>query len=212
MKIAAIADPHANTKLVTPDADVLTVSGDLTMRGTLSELAVFRKWLVAQPQKHKIVIAGNHDFCLERKSEVQEAENILAGDGIIYLRDQSVTLDGVHFYGSPWQPWFHDWAFNLRRGYQLQEVWAKIPENVDVFLCHGPPFGYGDRTLAGERVGCEDLLEAIKLKKPKYTLYGHIHEDVGSWVVDGCQLVNCSVGYPVSWYMKQHDKAFVFDL
>lgn len=198
ISICSVADVHipmVNVGLVTEPADILTVSGDLTAGGSIAQLRQFRTWLDAQPQKHKVIIAGNHDFCLQNKQS--EAESILVGDGIHYLRDSSVTIDGIKFYGSPWQPWFYDWAFNLNRGSEIAAKWALIPDDIDVFLVHGPPRGYGDLTCNGDRAGCDDLLAAIKVKKPRYTLYGHIHEDTGQWNINGSILVNCSIGYAV---------------
>lgn len=207
MKICSVSDVHASDRLSwfqekTPDADVLTVSGDLTRTGTIEELKLFRKWLVEQPQKNKVVIAGNHDFCLEDPRKRLEAENILGGNGIIYLRDEVTVIDGVKFYGSPWQPWFHDWAFNLKRGPEIRAKWDLIPHNTDVLVVHGPPFMFGDTTVRGDSVGCVDLLDAIKQVKPQLVCYGHIHEDAGerSYIFeDGrkTMLVNCSVGYNV---------------
>ena len=47
----------------------------------------------------------------------------------------------MRFYGSPWQPEFHGWAFNLKRGEEIRKVWEKIPDEVDVLITHGPPYG-----------------------------------------------------------------------
>lgn len=211
MKICSIADPHVNTGITTPDADILTVSGDLTMDGSIKQLVKFRKWLDRQPQKHKIVIAGNHDFCLQDQNR-QEAETVLGGNGVIYLKDESVVVEGLRFYGSPWQPWFHDWAFNLHRGVEIADKWKLIPQNVDVLLVHGPPFGYGDMTLRGERVGCIDLMAAIDKKRPRVTCFGHIHEDTGTWDYKGLKLINCSVGYNVGWNDVASREPAVFEL
>lgn len=54
-----------------------------------------------------------------------------------------------------------------------------IPEETDVLITHGPPFGILDRTISGLEVGCEDLLKTIKKLKPKFHLFGHIHEAYG---------------------------------
>jgi Icc-related predicted phosphoesterase len=197
MKIVALGDLHCQLDLVTEPADALVIAGDLTWRGTINELTKVREWLKKQPQKHKIIIAGNHDWCFDNARR-QEAEVMMGGDGIVYLRDQSVTIDGIKFYGSPWQPWFHDWAFNLYRGKPLAEKWALIPDDVDVLVVHGPPFGYGDRVHSGDRVGCEDLVKAIKVKQPRVAVYGHIHEDPGQWTLGPSKLINCSVG-PDFW-------------
>jgi hypothetical protein len=85
-------------------------------------------------------------------------------------------------YGSPWQPEFCDWAFNLDRGEPCASKWAAIPDGLDVLITHGPPYGYGDKTIpSGMRVGCEDMLKKIKgsERPPRVHIFGHIHEDEG---------------------------------
>lgn len=192
MKLVALADLHCQYPVL-PEGDILAISGDLTYRGTLEELGRVCSWLEVQDFKHKVVIAGNHDFCFQNRAS--KAQQYLANAGVKYLQDTGTTIEGRTFYGSPWQPWFHNWAFNVDRGY-LHRYWSKIPENLDVLLVHGPPFGYGDRTSRGERVGCEELVPALLVKKPKKVFYGHIHEDVGHWTInDGAtDLYNCSIG------------------
>jgi Icc-related predicted phosphoesterase len=192
MHVVATADIH-NTKPKLPDGDLLLIAGDLTERGTPEQLRQFAQWLKGRPHKHKVVIAGNHDFCLERKTQRQEAEIVLGGV-CTYLLDQEISIEGKRIYGSPWQPWFHDWAFNVPRS-TIAEKWASIPSGLDVFLVHGPPHGYGDLTLGNDRVGCEAMLGALKIKRPRYTLFGHIHEAAGSWEMEGLKIVNCSSGY-----------------
>jgi Icc-related predicted phosphoesterase len=98
----------------------------------------------------------------------------------------------VKFYGSPWQPAFNDWAFNLPRGKPLAEVWAKIPEGVDVLITHGPPKGFGDETKGGKGEGCEDLLERVRAARPRLHLFGHIHESGGAWTEGATTFVNCT--------------------
>lgn len=195
-RIHAIADVH-NRNVPTFPADILIVAGDLTHRGTIPQLREFRKWLVAQPQTHKIIIAGNHDFCFQNYDK-QEAESILGGDGIIYLMDQAATVMGLKIYGSPWQPWFYDWAFNVQRG-KLAPIWEQIPQDLDILITHGPPFGYGDvasRDMGGreEHVGDKELLAELYRKKPRHLFYGHIHESTGTWDVQNMKFHNCSVG------------------
>lgn len=194
MRLVALADLHCQEPKL-PKGDILTISGDLTWRGTLNELEKVSAWLRKQPFKHKIVIAGNHDFAFQDEKRRQQAELMFGGDGIVYLRDQGVTIEGLKFYGSPWQPWFHNWAFNVQRG-MLSYYWDKIPKDLDVLLVHGPPFGYGDRCHKGDRVGCEELVNALHQKVPKHVFYGHIHEDIGQWSMNEgeTKLYNCSIG------------------
>jgi hypothetical protein len=40
-------------------------AGDLTWGGSLEEVESFNAWLGTLPHKHKIVVAGNHDFSLD---------------------------------------------------------------------------------------------------------------------------------------------------
>ena len=44
-----------------------------------------------------------------------------------YLEDTSTTIYGLKFYGSPWQPEFCGWGFNLKRGRTILDKWDLIP-------------------------------------------------------------------------------------
>lgn len=178
MRIVAISDTHNHHRQVTvPDGDVLVHAGDITGRGSLDELERFCDWWHALPHCHKVIIAGNHDFCFERDGERHRARDFL--DGSHYLKDEPLTLDGMRFYGSPWQPWFFDWAFNLRRGPALAERWARIPMDTDILVTHGPPMTILDETHSGDHVGCEDLLRRVREISPRLHIFGHIHEAYG---------------------------------
>ena len=79
--------------------------------------------------------------------------------------------------GSPWQPEFGGWAYNLERGQECLDKRNMIPEDTDVLITHSPPLGFGDLTISGVRAGCVDLLHSVQQRiKPKYHVYGHIHE------------------------------------
>ncbi|MEQ9323144.1 MAG: metallophosphatase domain-containing protein [Polyangiaceae bacterium] len=190
MRLIALADTHGyHDELVVPDGDVLVHAGDMTTRGTLDELSAVGAFLAALPHRHKLVVAGNHDWGLQRDPDAAHAA---LGD-VTYLRDAGVTLHGPRFWGSPWQPQFFDWAFNLPRGQPLAERWALIPEDTDVLITHGPPRGYGDRCFDGRREGCDDLLARLDVVRPSLHLFGHIHEDRGHWWRDETLIVNATV-------------------
>ena len=177
MRLVLVSDTHNQQRsLVLPPGDALVHAGDFTMRGTELEVAAFGAWVATQRYSHKIVVAGNHDFLFER--EPQLARSLLPDD-VHYLRDSEVTLGGLRFWGAPWQPWFLDWAFNLRRGEEIAAKWALIPEGIDVLVTHGPPMGVADRTVHGEDVGCADLGAAMARVKPRLSVFGHIHEGHG---------------------------------
>mgnify|MGYP006291605781 CR=1 FL=1 len=189
MKLIVISDTHGQHRsLEIPDGDVLIHAGDLTRHGTLGDVREFNNFLGTLPHPHKIVIAGNHDFCFEKDRKA--CEEILTN--CIYLQDQEVVIDGVKFYGSPWQPWFYDWAFNLQRGPEIRAKWELIPEDTDVLITHGPPHGIEDMTAQGEHAGCQDLLEVIEEIKPKMHIFGHIHEGYGVTVNRETTFINAS--------------------
>lgn len=182
MRIVAVADTHGFEESLgaLPDGDVFVHAGDMLRAGTLDELEPVAAWIRALPHRHKIVVAGNHDWCFARAGEAGAARDLLGAE-VIYLEDAACELGGVSFWGSPWQPEFCNWAFNLPRGPALAAKWARIPAGIDVLVTHGPPTGFGDRCW-GRRAGCEDLREAVLGRvRPKLHLYGHIHEDGGFW-------------------------------
>jgi len=187
MRIVAVADTHSQHHRLPPipEGDVLIHAGDLTGRGTVREIAEALQFFRALPHPHKILIAGNHDFAFQR--DPNSIQSLL--EGFTYLQDSSTTIDGIRFWGSPWQPYFGGWAFNLLRGPTIAEKWALIPEDTDVLITHGPPFGFGD-DVGYERVGCKDLKNRLRIVNPKHHLYGHIHEDRGSWVFGKSKLHN----------------------
>jgi predicted phosphohydrolase len=191
MRLVAVADTHLfHDELTVPDGDVFIHAGDLCRAGTLDELDRAARWLHTLPHRFKIMVAGNHDRAFQIHPE---SARRLLGQDVIYLQDAGTVVEGVRFWGSPWQPAFNDWAFNLPRGRELAEKWALIPEGLDVLITHGPPRGIGDRTSYGPvRSGCVDLRARVAAVRPRLHLFGHIHEDGGAWDIDGTMFVNCT--------------------
>lgn len=188
--IVAISDTHGMHHAITvPPGDILIHAGDITRHGEIGELDEIDAWLGSLPHAHKILIAGNHDFCFERDPEACRARL----GNCLYLQDQAAAVLGIRFYGSPWQPWFYDWAFNLQRGPEIRTKWDLIPTDTDVLITHGPPYGHGDRTSRGHLVGCKDLLEAVKRIRPRLHVFGHIHEAAGISHNAHTTLINASI-------------------
>lgn len=192
MKITFISDTHAKHNQVTsslPGGDVLIHAGDISNKGYRTEIQDFIKWFsTIENYTHKIFIAGNHDFsCQDEVSAVQELLRLNPGSEYLYddmflIGDESADYDDmVKVWGSPWQPEFYNWAFNLpRQGAELKEVWNMIPSDVDILITHGPPYGHLDYvTYSKQNVGCELLRDRIDLIKPKIHVFGHIHSSYG---------------------------------
>lgn len=197
-RIVCISDTHGqHEKIKVPYGDILVFAGDLTgMRGVdePGQLRDFNKWYASLPHTHKVLIAGNHDFELE-KALTYDLKHMYGSMGVHYLCDSGVTIDGLKFWGAPWQPEFHGWAFNLERGHQLRNKWSLIPDDTNVLVTHGPPFSILDQTRRFDLAGCKDLLRRVtELDRLKLHVFGHIHESYGRVDSNGGKVfINCSV-------------------
>lgn len=193
MKLVCLSDTHGMHRQLdeVPAGDVLIHAGDALGTGTLEELEDLDAWLGSLPHRHKVLIAGNHDRCLEEQPEA--ARQCIRN--VCYLQDSGVTIDGIDFWGTPWTPFYRNWSFNLKRGRPLAERWALIPRDTDVLITHGPPWGVLDEAMTpsrARRVGCRDLKAAVASLRLQAHIFGHIHESYGKWTLDGAVFVNAS--------------------
>lgn len=188
MKIVCISDTHGlHNQVKVPDGDLLIHAGDLTNSGTYKEAISALNWISNLPHKHKVVIAGNHDFCFEKGS-------MPIPDGVTYLENSGVEIEGFKIWGSPITPWFRDWAFNRHRGEEIKKYWDMIPDDTNILITHGPPEGFGDMNLEGKTVGCKDLLFRIEqLNDLNLHIFGHIHEGYGNYGFFGGFINACVV-------------------
>lgn len=187
IRIVLISDTHTyHDEVNVPDGDLLIHAGDATARGNIDEVSRFAQWFNALPHRHKIFVAGNHDWLYEKRPS-------LADTLVPSLHDKSIEIEGLKIHGSSWQPEFFNWAFNLPRGRSLAEKWALIPDDIDILITHGPPHGILDETIDGRFVGCRDLLKAVKRVKPKIHVFGHIHNGYGTVEINGTRFVNASI-------------------
>lgn len=216
MKLTFISDTHNYHQLLTndlPGGDILFHTGDITSSGYEHEVNSFCKWFnELDNYKYKVFIAGNHDWFFHdnwkaythlgsvrhknapRKDSNKIQELLNNYTNIIYLQDNLITIDGLKIYGSPWQPWFHDWAFNLPKdGNELKEKWDLIPSDTDILLTHGPAFGILDDIHCNRiPLGCKLLLDRIKEVKPKLHCCGHIHSGNGQYFDGDTHFINAS--------------------
>ena len=210
MRIVCMSDTHLTHefyKIIVPEGDVLVHAGDATFRGTKDEIDAFAEWFGSLPHKRKLFVPGNHDIlfqgALEYGARILRSPLYRPGPirNIELLCDSGVTIDGVKFWGSPWQPEFMNWAFNLPRGAPLRAKWAMIPDDTNVLITHGPAYSIGDNLMDARRVGCEELLErVIRLEKLRLHVFGHIHSGHGVHYLNGATsgktFVNASICDP----------------
>lgn len=193
MIIVCMSDTHLrHTKALidVPLGDILIHAGDAAIEGTELELMEFFDWFASLPHPHKIYVAGNHDCLFEKDPERARS---LVPAGVTYLEDSGVLINGLSIWGSPWQPEFYNWAFNLPRGSRLKEKWDLIPSGTDILVTHGPPMGALDMNGEREFVGCADLRDAVDRVRPKLHVFGHIHSSYGKVTWGGTTFVNASV-------------------
>jgi Icc-related predicted phosphoesterase len=227
-RITAISDTHNKHKQITsflPGGDILIHSGDISSMGHTHEIQSFCDWFdKIDNYDLKVFIAGNHDYGFEKRvSETMEIVN--SYKWITYLQDdwvgfQKNDLKEIRIWGSPWQPEFYNWAFNLpRNGAGLMSKWEMIPEDTDILITHGPACGYVD-TIIGEynHLGCELLTDRIGVVKPDIHICGHIHSGYGYATNGKTHFINASVlseGYyftqkPITFDYNPNDGSIVF--
>lgn len=188
VKISVISDTHTKHRGIEkeslPGGDIIIHGGDLMNSGRVEDdIWNFCEWYSKLPYKNIIFIAGNHDRLFElypgRIQEILEEY-----PNIIYLQDSFVEIPleedkKIKIYGSPWQPEFYNWAFNLpREGKELEERWNAIPEDSDIVITHGPARGILDVSgppYSEPDLGCPLLRKRLDIIKPKIHVCGHIH-------------------------------------
>ena len=175
MKIVSMSCSHlVELNNPIPEGDVFIHAGDFCNTGCMNDVMVFSRFLANLPHKYKIIVPGNHDRIFEyHLRDVSEMLFENSTNSMALLIDDFININGVIFYGSPWQLPFNNWAFNLPED-QLKEKFAAIKKNTNVLITHSPPYGILDLHL-----GSKELLNKVKEVKPKYHLFGHIHEDGG---------------------------------
>ncbi|KAI0048207.1 Metallo-dependent phosphatase [Auriscalpium vulgare] len=137
-RFVCISDTHSRCDFPIPPGDVLLHGGDLSSWGSLSQLQTTMRWLEELPHPSKIIIAGNHDLCLDRnwlekssayselgKEDIHKARAMMIGRGardagIHYLEHEStelVTATGKRWkvYGSPAAPRYAPGSFQYKR-------------------------------------------------------------------------------------------------
>lgn len=183
LRVVCISDTHTyHRKMTIPDGDVLVHCGDFSnhrSKDKFTDTKDFNDWLGELPHKHKVVISGNHEVHLSSEN-VDKIQDLLSN--ATYLQDSSIVIDGIVFYGSPFQPergiTKRANAFSIGKD-KIEKTYSKIPNNVDILMTHCPPLDILDHTHKNVHEGSLELLKEISMKKPKVHIFGHNHDEPG---------------------------------
>lgn len=203
-----------------PPGDLLVHAGDHTTKGLASELSGAATWLrsLAARYTHGVVaIAGNHDGPLDAETWLAAAPHAQPGeawttesmaemrelfDGLRLLRHEATEIGGLTFFGSPYV------GFTPRRqaiapdnplryeGFQrdhdrLAELYADIPNRLDVLITHSPPLDILDSSVqyggvereAPIAIGSPALRDRLRAMRPsdrpRLHVFGHEHDARG---------------------------------
>jgi Icc-related predicted phosphoesterase len=196
VKVCCISDIHGNFPDIAP-CDLLIIAGDIIdgFRWHSEESIgwydrYFRAWLKSVPAGEIVGVAGNHDFMYQRESEHMRLLNL----PWIYLEDEPYKYMNYKIWGSPWQPQFGNWAFNdIDDDRGLGHKFSRIPDDTEILVTHGPPYGIGDKTFDKQRVGSRQLRRVVNKVRPTLHVFGHIHPARGIYHFNGGMQVNATV-------------------
>jgi len=207
MKIVMMSDNHNSySGLDIPDGDVFIHSGDYSGHGTLQELSAFNTWLGKLKHACKLFVPGNHDGLFQTDPSL--AKGVLTN--AITLIDSSFDWKGIKFYGTPWQPFFNNWYFNVQDDSKRTELFNKIPDTTNVLITHCPPYDVLDKNCEGELCGDLMLTRRISsLRALRLHVFGHIHDGAGSKFLEPVTYINSSV---MNDHYKLVNKPSVFEL
>lgn len=168
MRIVHLSDTHNQHNQLShlPEGDIIVHSGDFSFAGTESEALDFIQWFSSLPYEYKIFISGNHD------NFMYGAEIEGLPDNCFYLCNSSVTIQGLKFYGVPM------FMEDIVLGNYDDNI-SSIPSDTDVLITHQPPYGILDFS-DNVHYGDSGLMQTISRVRPRYHLFGHIHNAYGT--------------------------------
>lgn len=214
-KICAISDIHGDL-IDIPSCDILCISGDivpLKVQRSIEEssdwlMNIFYPKLLEMPCKHVIMIWGNHDFIGQKfynfgyTGEYQSELLFGKNSKVHILLDESIEIEGIKIYGTPWVPELDKWAFYGASEF-LRYKFNNIPEDTNILLTHCPP-KFGTQGVVLQKMfgnymknfGCQELYDVIKSKnfKELYVISGHIHSGCHDFEEEnGIKYINVSL-------------------
>jgi len=177
LNIIAAADIHGKRsvyKSITyrarqKEIDLVILAGDLT-RYRDDALEEEIKEILNSIRKPVLFVMGNDDEH-EWRSE----------GNLVNINERRYIFNGVPFTGYQYSNPFIGGPFEkdeLQQGGDLARLKSLVDEET-VLLTHNPCYGILDEPEPGKHVGGKELLKFCDERKPKYHIFGHIHESAG---------------------------------
>ena len=192
MRFVCTSDTHNNHRDGQyPKGDILILAGDFTETGNLQVLIDLNDFLATLDYRYKILVTGNHDILFEVIENKMISEVVT---NAIFLDNSGININGINIFGT---------SFNQKYWKQQARSNGKkfktdiIPDDTDILISHEPPYGYLDRrSEEKDHLGSKLMYNAIYRVKPRYHIFGHIHEAYGriDTKIDGSDITffNCS--------------------
>jgi predicted phosphodiesterase len=155
--IFAFADTHGMYRRleVPAEADILICAGDACEGFAPADLQDFFGWYAAVPASLRIFVAGNHDMIFDSQPDYARS---LVPDGIVLLENSGIEFDGITFYSVSARPYL--------------KTPVSLPLDLDFLITHGPAYGHLDCDE-----GDKQLFLSITAARPRYHIFGHVHEE-----------------------------------
>jgi Icc-related predicted phosphoesterase len=190
VRLVMLSDTHGcHREVDVPGGDILIHAGDFTLFSkSLKAIEDFNDWLEELPHKYRLVVPGNHEFFLEA---APERRSLLSHATV--LINEGIDIDGLRIWGSPVTP-LYGGAFGLISPEDRKRLYARISEDTDILITHGPPYGILD-VAPGSSIhsGCTELLHAVLRIRPRLHVFGHIHGAGGICTTEHTTFVNAAL-------------------
>jgi len=137
--------------------DIVIHWGDVYDAGDMQQLSDF-------------FVHGNHDLPFEL--EPLRSKKLIP-EGIHWLNDTSVRINGIQIMGLSGLPFFHHVESDVQ---------------IDIMVSHYPPSGILDNGY-----GSAEIREFVLERSPRYHVFGHNHTGYGKKKIKAIQFINASL-------------------
>ena len=219
------ADKARALRMKYPDASFLTdkISPQETEEMIEENMSSAESLLNYFSQKPVYYIPGNADesekhikkINKEKGLKIKPLEDRIKNLGIQNIDKKILKIGDLKFAGLGYfvaTNWLEEFLGTKKHRTLEEESGEKEAEKfisglgeVDILLCHNPPYGYLDLVNSPivpenwnkKHAGSKLVLDYILKKQPKYAVFGHIHEARGEVSLGPTRLINTACGWTV---------------